>query len=145
MRGYAGIGLHSPVNDLNIGGALRAAACYGIAFVAISNKRYGKAPTDTGCAYRHMPLLQVDDLGAMRPYDCVPVAVDLVPQATSLWEYKHPERAFYIFGPENGTLGRDTLDWCRDVVSIPTHYCMNLAACVNVVLYDRQSKYLAGM
>ena len=32
------------------------------------------------------------------------------------------------------------LSWCRDVVYIPTNGCMNLAACVNVVLYDRLSK-----
>ena len=32
-------------------------------------------------------------------------------------------------------------DWCRDVVYIPTDKCMNLAATVNVVLYDRLAKY----
>jgi tRNA(Leu) C34 or U34 (ribose-2'-O)-methylase TrmL len=54
--------------------------------------------------------------------------------------YKHPERALYIFGPEDGTLGHDVLDWCRDVVYVPTNGCMNLAATVNVVLYDRMTK-----
>jgi tRNA(Leu) C34 or U34 (ribose-2'-O)-methylase TrmL len=37
-------------------------------------------------------------------------------------------------------LGERVLSWCRDVVYIPTNGCLNLAACVNVVLYDRQSK-----
>jgi len=70
------------------------------------------------------------------------VAVDLIEGAIPLHEYKHPERAFYIFGQEDGTLGERVLSYCRDVVYIPTSYCMNLAATVNVVLYDRMSKIL---
>ncbi len=45
-----------------------------------------------------------------------------------------------MFGPEDGTLGDDVLSWCRDVIYVPTRYCMNLAATVNVVLYDRMQK-----
>ena len=45
-----------------------------------------------------------------------------------------------FFGPEDGTLGPEILAWCRDVVYVPTRYCMNLAATVNVVLYDRAAK-----
>ena len=37
----------------------------------------------------------------------------------------------------------EVLAWCRDVVYVPTRYCMNLAATVNVVLYDRASKQAA--
>lgn len=84
-----------------------------------------------------MPLFQVDDLRSVVPYDCVPVAVDLIDGAIPLNEYEHPERAFYIFGAEDQTLGDRVLSWCRDVAYIPTRSCMNLAATVNVVLYDR--------
>ena len=55
-------------------------------------------------------------------------------------EYQHPERAFYIFGAEDATLGARVLDRCRDRVFVPTVRCMNLAATVNVVLYDRMAK-----
>jgi tRNA(Leu) C34 or U34 (ribose-2'-O)-methylase TrmL len=91
-------------------------------------------------AYRHIPTLYSDSLHDVIPVDCVPVAVDLIDGAKSLVTYKHPERAFYIFGPEDGTLGKAVTDWCRDVIYIPTNHCMNLAACVNVVLYDRMAK-----
>lgn len=140
MRGYAAIGLKSPKNHLNIGEVLRAAGCYGAAMVAASGNRYKKAATDTQKAHRHLPLIECNDLKDLIPYGCIPVAVDLIDGATPLADYTHPERAFYIFGQEDGTLGEDTLSWCRDVVYIPTNYCMNLAATVNVVLYDRQSK-----
>ena len=83
---------------------------------------------------------QVKSLFDVMPYDCVPVAVDLVDGAIPLSDYRHPERAFYIFGAEDATLGKRVLDKCRDVVYIPTNFCMNLAATANVVLYDRMIK-----
>lgn len=139
-RGYACIGLNRPKDSNNIGGVLRAAGCYSADLIAVAGARYRRSATDTQAAYRHIPLIHTDDLHLVVPFDCVPVAVDLIDGATPLQEYKHPERAFYIFGPEDGTLGKSTTDWCRDVVYVPTSYCMNLAATVNVILYDRMAK-----
>jgi tRNA(Leu) C34 or U34 (ribose-2'-O)-methylase TrmL len=140
MRGYASIGLYHPKNVLNVGSALRAAGCYGASFIAVEGRRYQRASTDTSAQYRHTPLLHVDDLRSAIPYDCVAVAVEKTIDGRPLPSYTHPERAFYIFGPEDGSLGLSVLDYCRDIVTIPTLYCMNLAATVNVVLYDRMSK-----
>jgi tRNA(Leu) C34 or U34 (ribose-2'-O)-methylase TrmL len=139
-RGYAAIGLFMPKTPANVGSVLRAAHCYGAAMVAKTGQRYHGAPTDPQKGYRHIPLVQCDDLQPIVPYDCVPVAVDLIDGARPLHSYSHPERAFYIFGPEDGTLGKCVTDWCRDIVYIPTRHCMNLAATVNVVLYDRMVK-----
>lgn len=139
-RGFAAIGLHQPKNSINVGSVLRAAMCYDAAMVATSGHRYGRASTDTMKAYRHVPLVQTDNLRDTIPFDCVPVAVDLIDGARDLKNYIHPERAFYVFGPEDGTLGKEILSWCPDVIYIPTRYCMNLAATVNVVLYDRLVK-----
>ena len=144
MRGYAAIGLDHPKCPANVGGAMRAAGCYGAAMVAMAGHRFGNAPTDVQNQWRLTPVIQTDDLRLVIPYDCVPVAVDLIECAQSLVDYKHPERAFYIFGPEDGTLGARVLSWCRDVVYVPTVGCMNLAATVNVVLYDRASKARRG-
>lgn len=140
QRGYAAIGLHMPKTASNIGSVLRASHCYGVGMVAHTGQRYRNAGTDTMKAYRHLPLLHTDDLQSMLPYDCVPVAVDLLDDARCLTTYAHPERAFYIFGPEDGTLGDKITSWCRDKVYVPTAFCMNLAAAVNVVLYDRMAK-----
>ena len=141
-RGYSCIGLHMPKDPKNIGSVLRAMDCYGAQFTAISGTRFKKSGTDTMKAWRHHPVFNVNDLKDIIPYDCVPVAVDLVEGATPLTEYKHPARAFYIFGPEDGTLNNKVLDWCRDTVYVPTNKCMNLAATVNVVLDDRLAKSL---
>jgi len=140
MRGYCGIGLDNPKSEVNVGSALRAAGVYGASFVAATGGRYGRAQTDTMAHYRHLPFMRPGDLRDIIPFDCVPVAVDLIEGATPLPEYKHPERAFYIFGAEDNTLGKRITDWCRDVVYVPTDGCMNLAATVNVILYDRMAK-----
>lgn len=146
MRGYAALGLVNPKTRANVGSVLRAAGCYDAAMVAISGSRpdyyMGRLATDTQKAYRHIPTLRVDDLFSVIPYDCVPVAVDLLPNARSLVEFNHPERAFYIFGPEDGTLGKAITDRCKHAVQVPTKFCMNLAATVNVVLYDRLAKQM---
>jgi tRNA(Leu) C34 or U34 (ribose-2'-O)-methylase TrmL len=140
MRGYACIGLDNPKTPANVGSAMRAVGVYHAAFLAITGNRLDTGPTDTMKYYRHIPFFRVDDLHSMVPYDCVPVAVDLIEGAISLHEYRHPERAFYIFGAEDATLGNRILSWCRDIVYVPTDGCMNLAATVNVILYDRQLK-----
>ena len=141
-RGYSCVALHQPKNPLNVGSVLRAAHCYEASAVFISGRRYMQKniPTDTPKTWKHTPVICGSDLRGLVPFDCVPVAVDLLDGARDLREYVHPERATYIFGPEDGTLGISVLEWCRDVVYVPTRDCMNLAATVNVVLYDRLSK-----
>lgn len=149
MRGYAVIGLDNPKNTLNIGSTLRAAGVYDAKAVILSGARGAKhinrIPTDTRRAHRHIPLITCDDLHDLIPYGCVPVAVDIIPGARELPGYTHPERAFYIFGAEDATLGDRVTSWCRDVVYIPTSGCMNLAATVNVILYDRLAKQMNAL
>jgi len=138
--GFSCIGLDNPKSDINIGSALRAAGAFGCDMVAVSGRRYKHALTDTYRYYKSIPLLQVDDLHDVIPFDCVPVAVELLDRSKSLIEYKHPDRAFYVFGAEDATLGKRVLSWCRDVIYVPTKGCLNLASCVHVVLYDRICK-----
>lgn len=144
-RGYAAVGLVQPKTPANVGSVLRAAGCYGVDLVAVEGER-GKNSlitsnsTDTMKAWRHIPTLLTADLFSIIPIGCVPVAVDLVPDAVSLVDFIHPASAFYIFGPEDGTLGAKHAKLGMARVMVPTSRCMNLAATVNVVLYDRLAK-----
>lgn len=142
MRGYAAIGLVNPKTPANVGGVSRAMGCYDAALLVISGARFKHWPTDTTQQWKHRPVIHCEDMHEAIPFDCVPVAVDLIEGATPLHTYKHPERAFYIFGPEDSTIGARIHSWCRDVVYVPTSGCMNLAATVNVILYDRLAKQL---
>lgn len=141
MRGFASIGLVRPKTVHNVGAIMRAAGCYGASTVIVEGARCkGGMSTDTQKQHRHIPLIHVAALRDSVPYKATPVAVDLVDDAVSLVDFEHPQSAFYIFGPEDGTLGANHLDWCPLRVMVPTRFCMNLAATVNVVLYDRLAK-----
>lgn len=140
--GFAAVGLHNPKNPLNVGAVLRAASCFGVSMIAVTGRRYEAQKTDTAQTHLQIPLLRVENLRDVIPFDCVPVAVERRADAIPLPHYVHPDRAFYIFGAEDGDLGSDILGWCRDAVTIPTDYSLNLAAAVNIVLYDRIAKLL---
>ena len=139
-RGYSSIGLYRPKNALNVGEILRAAGCYGSALVAIEGDRFKRARTDTQDAWKHLPVVQVGSLIDAAPIGATKVAVEFIETATPLHDFLHPESAFYIFGPEDGSLPTELVKQCSHVVYIPTRHCMNLAATANVLLYDRLTK-----
>lgn len=146
LRGFAAVALFNPKDRNNVGSVLRAAGCYDVSMVVISGSRpdkyMGRIATDTQKAYRHIPTLRVADVFEACPFDAIPVAVELLPHSKNLVSFTHPERAYYIFGPEDGTLGKQITDRCKFSVQVPTRFCMNLAATVNVLLYDRLAKQI---
>ena len=141
-RGFACLGLVSPKTAENVGGVLRAAHCYRVAQVNISGGRndFLRHATNTPMAHRHTPVFLVKDVFEYLPIDTEIVAVDLVDGAMPLPSFRHPQRALYVFGPEDGTIGEAQIGRADHVVYIPTRNCMNLASTVNVVLYDRLLK-----
>lgn len=140
MRGFAAIGLDRCKNPHNLGSVLRAAHCYDAALVVVGGGRVKRVSTDTTKAWRHLPCIEVDAVMDGAPHGAMPVVVELSDRARSLLDFAHPQSAFYIFGPEDGSVSKKILDSAPLVVQIPTAYCMNLAATVNVVLYDRLCK-----
>ena len=140
----AAVALHRPSRPESIGGVPRAADVYGVALVVLGGGTLPPDPlghpTDTTQAWRRIPVVRSDEVLTALPDQCVPVAVERVVEATPLPELEHPERAMDLFGPENGSLDEAMLERCTEVVSIPGHVCSNLAAAVNVTLYDRTAK-----
>ncbi|MBC6444741.1 MAG: TrmH family RNA methyltransferase [Alphaproteobacteria bacterium GM202ARS2] len=140
-RGFCCVALDQPKYEENVGGALRACGVYEASLVVLrQGERLRLGGQDTLRTYRHIPVVIVDDLLTALPVDCTTVAVDFLPQARPLPPYQHPERAFYIFGSENRTLDAHIAERCDHAIYIPTRISMNLAATVNVVLYDRAAK-----
>jgi tRNA(Leu) C34 or U34 (ribose-2'-O)-methylase TrmL len=98
-------------------------------------------------AYKHVQLGlgdhdSADAISAFAGWGYTPVAVEVRDEAEPLDTFQHPEHAVYVFGPEDSTLGRATLSACHRFLRIPTavRTPLNLAAAVNVVLYDRHVK-----
>lgn len=137
------IGLVNPKSPTNVGMVMRAAGCFEVDAVFYSGARFDRArkfATDTKNAQSKIPLTHIDNLPEAPVADAKFVAIELIEGAVPLMDFVHPEQAYYIFGPEDGSLKKDILDSCDHVVYIPTIGCMNLAATVHVVLYDRMSK-----
>lgn len=137
------IGLTNPKSATNVGAIMRAAGCFNVHSVLYTGSRYDrsvKLNTDTKKITSTIPLMPVEDLLTNKNPDTKIICVDLVEDAIPLPSFQHPENAIYIFGPEDGTIKQNVIDQADHVVYIPTIGCLNLAATVNVVLYDRISK-----
>jgi tRNA(Leu) C34 or U34 (ribose-2'-O)-methylase TrmL len=144
QRGFACIALDRPTHGVNVGHSLRAALGFSARMVILGGKdpsiNVRRLSTDPGRAYRHVPILEVEDIFSAMPNDCTPVAVELTDDAIDLATFVHPERACYIFGPENGSINPELLEKCQHVVKIPTTMSLNLGMTVNIVMYDRLAK-----
>jgi tRNA(Leu) C34 or U34 (ribose-2'-O)-methylase TrmL len=150
------IGLTNPKSPSNVGAVMRAAGCYSVDQVLYTGRRYANAAkyngskhnTDTKNAHEKIPLNasdnfeNLDDLKDGLPPNTKIVCVDLVEGATPLPHFEHPDQAIYIFGPEDGTISQTVINNADSVVYFPTVGGMNLAASVNVLLYDRLAKSL---
>jgi tRNA(Leu) C34 or U34 (ribose-2'-O)-methylase TrmL len=137
------IGLCNPKTPTNVGSVMRAAGCFLADAVFYTGQRYKVASqfnTDTYNAASTIPLTAVDSLLDNIPDNAQVVCVELVEGATPLPEFQHPEKAFYIFGPEDGSIKQALVNKADAVVYIPTKGSLNLAQTVNVVLYDRLAK-----
>lgn len=148
------IALTDPKTPTNVGSVMRAAGNYNVDQVLYSGNRYAHAAkfnstkhnTDTRNMRNKIPLTQVDGFINIKDVlenissDTKIICVDLVEGAIPLPHFVHPDQALYIFGPEDGTISQEVIDCADDVVYVPTTGCMNLAASVNVLLYDRLAK-----
>jgi len=153
--------LMNPKFPHNVGAALRACSCWGINQLWWTGQRVNlelekgqRLPREERMkGYRDVQLFNDD-----RPFDrladegiepsdgVTPVAVELLPSSENLANFEHPEKAIYVFGPEDGSINQVIRRLCHRFVFIPTHHCLNLAAAINVVLYDRSFKLgQAGM
>ena len=145
------IGLSNPKSPGNVGSVMRAAGNFRVDSVFYTGIRYPLALERNSVTENlrrkvshDIPLSGVSSLLEAAPDNTEIICVEYALNATPLPEFQHPDNAFYIFGPEDGTLDQAMIDQADAVVYVPTTGCMNLAATVNVVLYDRLTKSYAG-
>ncbi len=152
------VGLINPKSPDNVGSVMRAAGNYGVDAVYYTGTRYQRAlkfnsesnsttPNTRRSISQHIALTGVHDLLKQVSVDMQIVCIEFAENAIALPDYQHPEMALYLFGPEDGNISQDIINKADAVVYVPTDGCMNLAATVNVVLYDRLAKskvYIQG-
>jgi len=139
----AAIGLINPKSPENVGSVLRAAGCYGVNTIYYTGTRFERAAKyqlDTKQRSDTIALKAAESVLACRQPGQQLVCVELAEGAIPLPEFQHPAQALYVFGPEDGSIDQTLIDAADAVVYVPTIGCMNLAATVNVLLYDRLAK-----
>lgn len=146
-RGFCAIGIERSKTEMNVGTLMRSAVCLGADFIFTIGHRYEPQASDTVASWRQVPLFHyatVEDFRHHRPYDVPLIGVELSEDAVPLETFKHPERAMYLLGPEDGSLSKAAVEQCQTVVRFQSAYCLNVASAGTVVLYDRQAKQLAN-
>jgi len=135
----------------NIGAAVRAASCFGAGRVIWSGTR----AKDLIDAAKRIPreermkgYREVEVKWSNRPLDgtkpAETVCVEILPGTVPLPYFMHPLNATYVFGPEDGSVPKGIRELCGHFIQIPSYHCLNLAACVYIVLYDRMLRSYDG-
>ena len=140
----------NPKYPHNVGAAVRAASCFESNLILFTGDRVSLEPTgvkgyrlpreERMKGYKDVTLL--NDQYPFNRFDknITPVAVELRHNAEQLPFFEHPKNAVYVFGPEDGSIPQIMLKHCHRFVVIPSKHCVNLAAAIYLVLYDRLMK-----
>ena len=139
-RGYFAIGAERISKCLNLGNLMRSAHGFGAAFTFTIGATYQalEARADTSKGQQHLPHYDWQSIEELSlPKGCRLVGVELLDEAVDLPSFRHPLRAAYVLGPEQGALSPELLARCDHVVRIPSSFCINLAMAGAIVMYDR--------
>lgn len=148
------VALINPKFPHNVGSTLRACSCFGAYQLWFTGDRVSIEPREGYRLPREERMRGYKDVAIHNDNrffdryngDVTPIAVELNASSEMLTYFEHPENALYVFGPEDGSLSGVVLRHCHRFLAIPAAHCLNLAAAVNVVLYDRKMKrQLAGL
>jgi tRNA G18 (ribose-2'-O)-methylase SpoU len=139
-RGYFAIGAERISKALNLGNLMRSAHGFGASFTFTIGASYQalEARADTSKGQQHLPHYDWRSIAELSlPRSCRLVGVELLDEAVDLPSFRHPLRAAYVLGPEQGELSPELLARCDHVVRIPSSFCVNLAMAGAIVMYDR--------
>ena len=143
------VALWKPKTPENIGAALRACGCFDADLVIVdprckmSKKKTQRRINALATFARHTPYLIMDEASALEWLDSRAegvVPVEKTEAALNLEIFGHSPAGVYVFGPEEGSVPARLIVEYGPPLRIPTVGCLDLAAAVAIILYDRASK-----
>lgn len=142
-RGYFEIGIYHSKAEVNIGTLWRSAFQLGANGIYTIGRRYKKQSSDTGKAWRNIPLRHYEDFDefySMLPFNSILVGVEF--GGENLSNYAHPDRAIYLLGAEDYGLPDEIMRKCHQIISIESirQPSFNVAVVGSIVMYDRLVK-----
>ena len=147
--------MHNPKYPHNVGAAVRAASCFDSPLILFTGQRVSLEPRgikgyrlpreERMRGYKDVTLINDDYPFNRFDESITPVAVELRDNAEQLPFFEHPQHALYVFGPEDGSIPQIMLKHCHRFVVIPSKHCVNLAAAIYLILYDRMMKQLINL
>ena len=145
--------LENPKFARNVGYVLRSSYNFGVEQLLITGDRVPlgtskkeRLPREERFKEYLKVRLERDD----RPFDRFPrgtsiIGVELIEGGMPITYFEHPEKAVYVFGPEDGDISQSFRRHIHQFIWVPTLSCLNLAVVTGVVLADRlQKQQLAG-
>lgn len=140
------VALINPKFPHNVGAAIRAMSCFSdggrLMFTGdrVKPETMKRIPREERMKdYANIQWSKVEKPTLEVP-DSIPIGVELVPGAQRLETFQHPKNALYIFGPEDGSIPGGVRSACHQFVVIGSRHCLNLAAAVYLLLYDKAYK-----
>jgi tRNA G18 (ribose-2'-O)-methylase SpoU len=144
MRGYFGIGIEMGKNPFNLGSLWRSAENMGASFIFTIGGRYKPQKSDTGLAYRSIPLHEYKDFTSFMegfPKKATLIAVDYIEgKSRPINNFVHPERAVYVLGGEDVGLSQECIQRSSYIVHINSKRCINVSCAGSILIYDRTVK-----
>lgn len=142
------VALWNPKYAFNVAQAIRIASCYNVpqvwfngSRVPLDGSKKERLPREERMkGYQDVEICHGEYFFDAFSSDIVPVAVELTPSSENLMHFEHPDKAVYVFGPEDGSLPKVAKMHCHRVIQIPTRHCLNLSMAVGTILYDRHYK-----
>ena len=119
-RGFFEIGIFHGKTEHNLGTLWRTAFQMGAAGIFTIGQRYRAQASDTYKADRHIPMRQYrdfDEFQAARPEGCQLIGIEM--GGTPLNDFKHPQRAVYLLGAEDGGIPSRIIERCQHTISLP--------------------------
>lgn len=139
-RGYFGIGVENIKTKINIGTLFRSAMNFEADFIFTIHKRYEKQSSNTVKAESHIPLWDFENIKDFEkhiPFNCIPIGIEITKEAKNIINFVHPERAIYILGAEDAGITSEIQSFCKEIIYIPSNFCLNVSVAGAIVMYDR--------